>query len=373
MPALDWTQLKPHRPADLDGKGYVPRPEGGAAKLVRLVQAGASPIAIVGPMGSGKSTELGVAARTLPHTGTEFIVAWGLFDHFKADSLPLTTASAFAILSATLWQYAQTWDIELSEDLQRKLSSPGLLVSPKEDGGASRPASLDVFRETLREVRRASGNKPAVLCCDGLEKVPADQAREVLDALLQFSAETAIVVVIPTALVVGPSSYDVLSSFKLFPIGPVPVRDDEGDPGREGRAFLKSIVYRRLDLPPPGPPGLDEVLERAAEASGGVPRAFVQLVLDAATYARLAEREMPTMDDLRDAMGDHAESLRRLLNKGDVAALREADGTEGLEVEPERRLRFLTHGLLLEYKVGDRVVVHPAPLLAGILGRSGSP
>jgi hypothetical protein len=116
-----------------------------------------------------------------------------------------------------------------------------------------------------------------------------------------------------------------------------------------------------------GTPELAHVLDRAAEASGGIPRTFLQLVMDAATYARLSNREMPSMDDLRDAMNDHAESLRRLLNKGDVAALREADGTDGLEVDPERRLRFLTHGLLLEYKIGDRIVVYPAPLLAGIL------
>jgi hypothetical protein len=54
----------------------------------------------------------------------------------------------------------------------------------------------------------------------------------------------------------------------------------------------------------------------------------------------------------------------------DAVVVPHGDGSEGLEVDPERRLRFLTHGLLLEYKVGDRIVVHPAPLLAGILARS---
>jgi hypothetical protein len=150
----------------------------------------------------------------------------------------------------------------------------------------------------------------------------------------------------------------------------VQVQDEGGVSGREGRGFLKAIVYRRLEIDPAAAPRLDPVLECAAEASGGVPRAFLQLVLDAAMYARLAEREWPTLEDLGEAMHDHAESLRRLLVKGDVDALRAADGTDGLEVESERRLRFLSHGLLLEYRLGDRIVVHPAPLLAGILARS---
>jgi hypothetical protein len=319
-------------------------------------------------MGSGKSTELGVAAVHLMSTS---VVVLGLLDHLEVAPMP-TASAAFDALSAMLLSVAQINAIELSSDLSRKLSDAGVLMTHVAKTGTPRIPPVDLLRETLREVRRASGDKPAVLCLDGLEKVPVDQAREVIDALLQFRAEATLVLVIPTSLVVGPSSYDVLSTFKLFPIHPVPVRADDGAPGQAGREFLRSIVYTRLDLPTPGPPGFDNVLDRAAEASGGIPRAFLQLVLDAATYARLAEREMPTMDDLRDAMSDHAESLRRLLNKGDVAALREADNTEGLEVEPERRLRFLTHGLLLEYKVGDRIVVHPAPLLAGILARGGA-
>src|SRR5262249_35850689 len=142
--------------------------------------------------------------------------------------------------------------------------------------------------------------------------------------------------------------------------------------GRAGRELLKTIVVRRLGLPTPLPASFDDLLNRTAEASGGIPRAFLQLVLDTGMYARLAQREWPTKDDLAEAMSDHPDSLGRLLVRGGRAALRAADGTDGVEMEPERRVRLLTHGLLLEYKLGDRTIVHPAPLLAGILALLGA-
>jgi hypothetical protein len=54
---------------------------------------------------------------------------------------------------------------------------------------------------------------------------------------------------------------------------------------------------------------------------------------------------------------------------GDIDQLRAADGTTGVEIPEERRLRLLMHGLLLEYRVQQGVVVHPAPLLDSLLKR----
>jgi hypothetical protein len=227
--------------------------------------------------------------------------------------------------------------------------------------GPRLPAAV-LLRETLREMRAASSEKPAALFCDGLESYPADQVHEVLDALLSFRAEAMLVVVVPTALVYGPTSYDVLSTFKLFPVRPVPVRDEAAVSGKEGREFLREVVARQVGALP-RLPELDMVLDGAAEASGGIPRTFLQIVRDIATQAHLGGRRWPTLDDLRHAVNDHAENLRRLLVKGDLDAIRAADGTDGVEVDAERRVRLLTQGLLLEYKIGDRVVVHPAPLL----------
>lgn len=371
MTSVDWTRLEPHRPLDLMSVGrYVARPEGGAGRLAQLVQAGAKAIAVVGPTGIGKSTELMMAASLLIARGQHFASPF-LLDHLRAQAPALDALQAYreffsAMMAMNLAQQAGDQQIQLSAGLLEKLKR--LSESPDLESSGD---TGDLLLEVLREVRRASGQKPVTLLCDGLEKYDGEEAGEVLEELLRLRDEAALVIVVPTALVVGPQSYEVISNFKLFPVHPVPIRDEDGTSASVGRGFLKAIVYRRLNLAPSAVPELDPVLERAAEASGGVPRAFLQLVLDASMYARLAEREWPTLEDLGEAMGDHAESLRRLLIKGDVDALRAADGTDGLEVDPERRLRFLTHGLLLEYKIDDRIVVHPAPLLAGVLARSG--
>lgn len=393
MTSADWTRLGPHRPLDKQTMSlYVPRPEGGAARLLQLVRAGSTAIAVVGPMGSGKSTELFAAAADLAEDPDHFVSIFPL-DHVEASvyapkAIHLQQGSIWAFLAISLARHAEGRKVTLSTGLLRKLrkasdtvelaasgQSEDLMVRLRKIGDAlAGDADLrgeDLLLETLREVRRASGQKTFVIICDGLEKIPVERARELLEGLLRFRSEASLVAVVPTALVVGPGSYEVLSNFKVFPVRPVAVHDEGSISGRDGRDFLKAIVLRRSHMDTVVPPDLDLVLDRAAEASGGVPRAFLQLVQDAAMYARLSMRERPTLEDLGEAMGDHAESMRRLLVKGDVDALRAADGTDGLEVDPERRLRFLTHGLLLEYKLNDRIVVHPAPLLAGILARSG--
>lgn len=73
------------------------------------------------------------------------------------------------------------------------------------------------------------------------------------------------------------------------------------------------------------------------------------------------------MADLDAAARDQAESMGRLLEQGDAERLREADGRSEREISSEHRLRLLTHGLLLEYKTSQGVMVHPAPLLQGLL------
>jgi hypothetical protein len=220
----------------------------------------------------------------------------------------------------------------------------------------------------LREAKKAHPERPVILLSDGLEKLQADKAREIVDALLPFRSEATLLLVLPLSLVTGPASYEVVSTFKLFPVRPVPVAADMPS-FHEGRAFLREIALLRLGLDPTLPSKLDPTLDRAAEASGGVPRAFLQLVQDAGMYATLAGRETPDDTDMQDAMADHAASLRRLLDKGDVAVLREADGTDGLEVEGTRKMRFFAHGLLLEYDAGNGTIVRPNPLLRGILAQ----
>lgn len=90
-------------------------------------------------------------------------------------------------------------------------------------------------------------------------------------------------------------------------------------------------------------------IKRLTVWSSGLPRDFLQLAADAATYARLRRgADWPDQADLLSARMDFIESFRRALQPGDEEALRKVDGTDGRELELERKLRMLAQGLLLE-------------------------
>jgi hypothetical protein len=215
-----------------------------------------------------------------------------------------------------------------------------------------------------------------VLLVDGLEKSTEEMARRIVSALLDVADEGSLIVVVPPSLVNGPTSYELLNRAKVFSIGAVCVVEGEKAGKRsardlKGHAFLQALAEVRLDSPVVAySMKMSNVFAEAATMSGGIVREFLQLLRDANRYAALVERMIPSKENLTEAAKDHAEHLERLLGPGDLAALRAADGTSGAEIQPiERRLRFLVHGLLLEYKIGGRTVVHPAPLLKNALSR----
>jgi hypothetical protein len=148
----------------------------------------------------------------------------------------------------------------------------------------------------------------------------------------------------------------------------VPVRPDQEPEAPVGRQFLCDIVGFRLGYNPSGV--LDVVLDRAAPWSGGLPRSFLQLVQATGSYAALSGRGVFTRTDLQAAVRDQGESLARLLEKGDLDRLRDADGKSEREIPRDDRVRLLMQGLLLEYKTAQQgAVVHPAPLLQDLLAR----
>jgi len=89
---------------------------------------------------------------------------------------------------------------------------------------------------------------------------------------------------------------------------------------------------------------------------------FLQLMADAATYARLRRGgDWPIVEDLNDACADQADTLRRLLLPGDAAAIRQAAQTDGRELGLERKVRLMAHGILLERMRNRRpeLEIHP--------------
>ena len=62
---IDWSKLAPHRPLGVDDPRYVERPDRAGHVLADRIRAGMSPLAVTGPMGIGKSSELAAAAAAL--------------------------------------------------------------------------------------------------------------------------------------------------------------------------------------------------------------------------------------------------------------------------------------------------------------------
>lgn len=366
---LDWSKLAPHRPLGPQDPLHVRRPDGGGEEIARWLAAGAEAIAVAGPVGSGKSTELAWAASSLQK---QFIPVQIPLDKLL-DMHRITEQQAYIQVATKVAEVARgSLNTTLSDALQSRINLSMAMYATSTTEVVT-GAARDLLLQTLREVAAASRRDGIVLLVDGLEKCKPDSAIAIARALLQMRAEARIVMVAPFALVIGSAAHELISSVdRVHFLRSVPVRQDQGASGEVGRAFLREVARVRLDVPALPDP-LTALLDRAADASGGVIRSFLQLARAASTYAALADRESMAMEDLDRAMRDHAESLERLLVEGDIEQIRSADGTSGVEIPEERRLRLLAHGLLLEYRTdGGGMIVHPAPLLARVLSSGGA-
>jgi hypothetical protein len=106
------------------------------------------------------------------------------------------------------------------------------------------------------------------------------------------------------------------------------------------------------------------IMVGAFMASGGIPRIFLQLMADAGTYARAKRSEAwPDRSDLAEAIADQEQSFRRALLRGDTKAISEAIGTDGRELDLERRVRLLAQGILLERARDGRAYLEAHPLV----------
>ena len=361
MSPPDWKGLSPQEPAPRDG--YVARPDSVWERVLKRLDQGLAPIAIVGPSGAGKSTELVEVARMLtPHR----LVAPCLQDHVQNPGVMAFQGEKLLGLAASMLIHrSQGASLGLSDSFLHRWvvpAQPGAFgaLSPLFDSPA------DAMRELIAELKTMRGSQRPLVLLDGLERQDDAAIRSSLDAFRPFLTSLDLVVVLPARWTSDDAFSTVLDGYRIEALRPLAVRAEHGPSWREGRAFLTQIVCKRLGIAA-APDAAVSVLDRAAEASGGIPRVFLQLVQDAAFYASIAGREWPDADDLRQSMRDQVSSLRRLLRPGDLATLQSARGTDGLEVDVERRVRFLGHGLLLEYGEAEETRVFPTPLLEGLL------
>lgn len=348
-----WQNLDPYRPLDGSDPRYVARPAQLGSDIVAALQSGmgGGRIAINGPAGVGKSTEL--AAAELRLQGAEPVVRVVLDTQMdlqkleEAELIVVLLQSLMGMQNASVDSHLHHVQTELSRnrspDYKGKVSDLSLQFK-------------DSFRQLLLSL--AEQRRSPTFLIDGLEKADDNNVQKALVALAEaaMGTPTRLVIVLSPTSVVGPLAHDLLRLYKPLELRPIDVHVESG------RQFFRDLLEKRLEMTLETLDGLTQLaIGQAISASGGIPRIFLQLLQDAAGYAALADRDELSLLDVCQAMDDHMDSLRYLLIKGDAEALQQAENTAGTELELERRARFLAHGLMLLQGRGadTRLIMHP--------------
>lgn len=372
----DWSALAPHRPAKLEEGEYVHRGDGLRTALSQLVEANTPVVLVGGPAGVGKSSDL-VAAR--PH-----LVRWHVLAQLDTmeNLRKLTSDRLLLRLAGAAVEFAVKWDaLHKTAEIVGRLAAYGVvpnLVEPTTTAGGD-AGGRDLAMLALREVTRVVGSRVR-FWIDGLEKAPEGEGfRDLLDTLTEVAEIADLIVVVPWHAAYGPQAAEPLIQGGERFVTARAVRVEDA----AGIGFLQSLVERRFMVRsglqlfgtsgfaaafpnPAAHQAFQAVVTQAAVLSGGLPRTFLQLLTDAAGYARLRGQAWPNDADLAQAATDHRESLRRILLPGDRDRLGSTDGTDGTELETSAKVRFLAHGLLLERVEAGRTVLRMAPLVAQI-------
>src|SRR5262249_36701336 len=149
---------------------HVRRPRGGGDEIAaRLLKGGIEVVAVAGPAGGGKSTEIAQAALLLQD---RFVVVQVLLER-TLDVQRATEDEVCREVARRIHDIAaKNLGIRLPADLI------GLLHA-----GAAVPA-VDLLLRTVREVQRASSQGRLALLLDGLDKCGAEPALRAARALL---------------------------------------------------------------------------------------------------------------------------------------------------------------------------------------------
>jgi hypothetical protein len=376
MTTIDWKALKPHVPLSPGATEYVERTGSAGDEISQWILADRSPLLVGGPAGVGKSTELARAAELLQPDRVACLVQLDRFENMRrltADRMRLRIAQKVGYLAQELLH------LPLSASLKNALDKVNANLHGESVTHEATPSVL--LNVALTEIMRSSRQGRVTLLLDGLEKVPqGPESLDLFEALASIRDEVELVVVIPWHAAFGPQAETVIRTGERFiAVRALDVQRDAGEPGRE---FLRKILLQRLhwpegELDPSAAVGTEgaslaeararvaakrNLVNDAIRWSGGLPRVFLQLLADAGSYAKLRRSApWPIVEDLNDACADQIDSFRRLLLPGDVDAIRSAAGTNGSELELDRKIRLMAHGILLErLRNGARVLdVHP--------------
>lgn len=355
------SRIQPLKPLDVGDLRYVPSPDGAGEAVAERIRRGLDPVLLVGHRGTGRSTELRRAAWTLAEEGPALVLD-------LADlGVPLRPERVLYDIADKLLQW---WVADGPEQQPTPFLVQDLRASdPTFPQGQGRTLSAsDMVRATLDELTLAAGVDKLPLLLDGVDSLPVDEARDLLLRLLALTERAQLAVVASPELAHGPANVAVLDRYRVVHASPVAPSEPEA------RAFLAEVARAHLgaqlgedEAEPADTREVlpDEALDRIVHLSGGVVRDLLLLVKDAWAYADSETIDTQAVDA---AVHDRGERLRRLLVAGDLAALEAADGTAGLEVPADRKIRLLQHGLLLEVGTGAAARVFRNPIIPGFAG-----
>lgn len=371
----DWSLLAPHRPVDSGGDQYVPPPSNIGEAMARWVLASGAPVLVGGPTGVGKSTELAQAAAQLQPDRAVCLIQLDRLENMRRLEPERMLSRVAQLVGQPRGGAGQ--GVSVSDLASGVATIVGALAGAAAVGAMAHTlASLDTqlpppdaALSAVRALARLTGRRVALLI-DGLEKVPdGAQARALFDALRPLAEEADLIAVAPWSLAFGAEANEPLvrQGERFFFVRAPEVEPVETAPGLP---FLLRLLQRRLQISDMGetPASFYTIARDAAVASGGLPRVFLQLIADCATYARLhRDADWPELSDLEDAKADQRDGMRRGLLPKDLKLIQWVDGTPGLDLAIDAKVRLLAHGLLLERVTPAGVVLRPHPLLRPLL------
>ena len=379
---------------------YVARPKGQIEPMRIFLEDQNEPVKILftGHRGSGKSTELNKLTSLL---SSKFLTV-----QFSVRRVldPLNVTYTDLLLSMAIRLFSEVTDQRLLKRRRRALIGDALLddvyrwftqeivlekiVEPQVDASLSANVNLlfvklegkvtteAVTRRTIRErlehrvselvtkmdqvvaeVQRNTGRRVLIVVED-IDKLDLEAAKNLFlrHAISLNAPQAHIIYTFPVALRYDNDWTHIKNSFSnRFILPNIRLRSFEGAPNPEGVEVMQRMVLSRME------PSLilSDALDLAVAMSGGLPFTLMELIQNAALFARTQGKSVIDRPSLEEAVTEIRSDFQGMLEPGHYLTLRQYRQTRWLE--NEEAVREVLHNLsLLEYANDQRWCdVHP--------------
>lgn len=379
---------------------YVARPKGQIEPMRIFLEDQNEPVKILftGHRGSGKSTELNKLTSLL---SSKFLTV-----QFSVRRVldPLNVTYTDLLLSMAIRLFSEVTDQRLLKRRRRALIGDALLddvyrwftqeivlekiVEPQVDASLSANVNLlfvklegkvtteAVTRRTIRErlehrvselvtkmdqvvaeVQRNTGRRVLIVVED-IDKLDLEAAKNLFlrHAISLNAPQAHIVYTFPVALRYDNDWTHIKNSFSnRFILPNIRLRSFEGAPNPEGVEVMQRMVLNRME------PSLilSDALDLAVAMSGGLPFTLMELIQNAALFARTQGKSVIDRPSLEEAVTEIRSDFQGMLEPSHYLTLRQYSQTRWLE--NEEAVREVLHNLsLLEYANDQRWCdVHP--------------